>query len=99
MATTPRSATRAATQIRAVGDWLAPMAEQVDAVVASPVRRTRESADILGDLLGVPVAEEPGFAEMEFGHWDGLTFAEVGERHGDELTAWLGSTRRRAPRR
>ncbi len=78
-------------QIRAVGEWLAPMAEQVGAVVASPVRRTRESADILGDLLGVPVSEEPGFAEMEFGHWDGLTFPEVGERHGDELTAWLGS--------
>ena len=28
---------------------------------------------------------------MEFGHWDGLSFAEVAERHGDELTAWLGS--------
>jgi len=78
-------------QIRAAGEWLAPMAERIDAVVASPVRRTRESADILGELLGVAVEEEPGFAEMEFGRWDGLTFAEVGERHGDELSAWLGS--------
>jgi broad specificity phosphatase PhoE/ribonuclease HI len=79
-------------QVRAAGEWLMPMAERVDAVVASPVRRTRESADILGEMLGVAVSEEPGFAEMEFGRWDGLTFAEVSERHGDELTAWLGST-------
>lgn len=78
-------------QIRAVGAWLAPMAARIDAVVASPVRRTRESADLLGELLGVAVAEDHGFAEMEFGHWDGLTFGEVGERHGDELKAWLGS--------
>ncbi|WP_148616020.1 bifunctional RNase H/acid phosphatase [Nocardioides rubriscoriae] len=78
-------------QIRAAGEWLLPMADQVAAVVASPVRRTRESADIIGEMLGVEVTEEPGFAEMEFGHWDGLTFAEVGEQHGDELSAWLGS--------
>jgi broad specificity phosphatase PhoE len=28
---------------------------------------------------------------MEFGSWDGLTFAEVGERHPGDLEAWLGS--------
>ena len=77
-------------QIRATGDWLAPVAERIDAVVASPVRRTRESADILADLLGKPVEEEPGFAEMEFGAWDGLTFAEVAERDQAGLEAWLG---------
>lgn len=78
-------------QIRAVADWLAPIAERVDAVVASPVRRTQESAEILAAALGREIEVEPGFAEMEFGAWDGLTFAEVGERHPDELEAWLGS--------
>ena len=78
-------------QIRAVADWLAPLAERVDAVVASPVRRTLESAEILAEALGHPVEVEPGFAEMEFGVWDGLTFAEVAEKYPDELDAWLGS--------
>ena len=78
-------------QVRATGEWLAPLAERVDALVSSPVRRTRESAEILGDLLGHEVEEEPGFAEMEFGAWDGLTFTEVAEQHADDLTAWLGS--------
>ncbi len=78
-------------QVRATGEWLRPMAEQVSAVIASPVRRTRESADIVATLLERPVVEEPGFAEMEFGAWDGLSFAEVGERHRADLDAWLGS--------
>ena len=79
-------------QIRAAGDWLAPLAERVDAIVSSPVRRTRESGDLLSELLGgVSVSDEPGFAEMEFGHWDGLTFAEVAEQHGDEMKSWLGA--------
>jgi len=78
-------------QIRTTGDWLAPIAEGVDAVVASPVRRTLESAELLAEVLGKQVEVEPGFAEMEFGTWDGLTFAEVAERDQGGLDAWLGS--------
>lgn len=76
-------------QIRATGGWLAPAAPRVDAVIASPVRRTRESADILGDLLGRPVEEEPGFAEMEFGVWEGLTFPGVGKLDQPGLERWM----------
>jgi ribonuclease H / adenosylcobalamin/alpha-ribazole phosphatase len=78
-------------QIRATADWLAPIAEGVDAVVSSPVRRTLESAEILAERLGRTVDVEPGFAEMEFGRWDGLTMAEVAERDKSGLEAWLGS--------
>jgi ribonuclease H / adenosylcobalamin/alpha-ribazole phosphatase len=78
-------------QIRTVAEWLAPLAERVDAVVTSPVRRTRESGEILAERLERPLEEEPGFAEMEFGTWDGLTFEEVAEQHRDDLEAWLGS--------
>jgi broad specificity phosphatase PhoE/ribonuclease HI len=78
-------------QIRAAAAWLSPLAERVDAVIASPVRRTLESAEILAEALGKSVEVEPGFAEMEFGSWDGMTFLEVAERRPDELNAWLGS--------
>jgi probable phosphoglycerate mutase len=78
-------------QVRACAEWLGPLAERIDAVIASPVRRTRESAEIVAEVLGHEVEVEPGFAEMEFGHWDGLTFTEVAERHGAELDAWLGA--------
>jgi broad specificity phosphatase PhoE/ribonuclease HI len=78
-------------QVREVADWLAPLGEAVEAVVASPVRRTRESAEILAERLALDLVEEPGFAEMEFGVWDGLTFAEVRDRYPDEVQGWLGS--------
>jgi probable phosphoglycerate mutase len=77
-------------QARATGEWLAPLAKGFDALVTSPVRRTRETAEILGDLLGLAVVEEAGIAEMEFGSWDGLSFRDVHERWPDELEAWLG---------
>ena len=79
-------------QVRTTADWLSPMASVVDAVVASPVRRTMESAEILAATLGHEIAVEPGFAEMEFGIWDGLTFEEVAERDREGLEAWIGST-------
>jgi probable phosphoglycerate mutase len=78
-------------QVRATADWLSPLAEEIDIVVSSPVRRTRESAEIVGARLGKEIRIEDGLAEMEFGSWDGLTFAELRERHPDELDAWLGS--------
>ncbi len=77
-------------QVREVADWLAPIGEAVDVVVTSPVRRTRESAEIVAERLEAALVEEPGFAEMEFGSWDGMTFAEVRDRRPDEIDAWLG---------
>ena len=83
---------RGRAQVRATAEWLQPLADQVDAIVTSPVRRTRESAEILAEVLGQhEIDVEDGFAEMEFGAWDGLTFLEVSERHQDDLDAWLGS--------
>lgn len=78
-------------QVRATGEWLSPMRDRIDALVASPVRRTHESAEILGEILGHEVEFEEGIAEMEFGTWDGLTFADVQEQFPDELSAWLGN--------
>jgi probable phosphoglycerate mutase len=78
-------------QVRATAEWLSPMRDQIDALVASPVRRTHESAEILGEILGHDVEFEEGIAEMEFGAWDGLTFADVQEQFPDELSAWLGN--------
>lgn len=66
-----------------------------DAVlVTSPVRRTRESAQVLAQALGradEDVAEEHGVAETDFGGWEGLTFGEVRDSRPDELDTWLGS--------
>ncbi|MGN6578038.1 MAG: bifunctional RNase H/acid phosphatase [Nocardioides sp.] len=79
-------------QVRATADWIAALADEIDAVVTSPLRRTRETAEIIADVLGKEVQVEEGLAEAAFGTWDGLTFAEVQDSHPDDLEAWLGST-------
>ncbi|MFD0208805.1 bifunctional RNase H/acid phosphatase [Streptomyces hirsutus] len=63
----------------------------VQAVVASPLARTRETAGIVAARLGLEVSVEEGLRETDFGAWEGLTFAEVRERHPDDLNAWLSS--------
>lgn len=63
-----------------------------DVVLSSPLRRARETADIVADTLDLPVGVEDRFAETAFGAWDGYTFAEIQQHWPDELTAWLGST-------
>lgn len=77
-------------QARRAARWLADRGG-IDAIVASPMLRTRETAAAAAEVLGLPVEIEDGFIETSFGDWDGFTFAEIQERWGDELTAWLGS--------
>jgi probable phosphoglycerate mutase len=78
-------------QVRAVADWLAPLGEEIDVVLSSPLRRTRETAEIIAQRLNHPVEVEEGLAEAAFGTWEGLTFHEVQQAYPDDLDAWLGS--------
>ena len=61
----------------------------IDAIVASPLKRTVQTAEQVAGVTGLPVVTEDGFRETDFGDWEGLTFAEVRERWPSEMTAWL----------
>jgi len=65
----------------------------IQAVVSSPLRRCRETAGAVAERLGLEVRIEEGLRETDFGAWEGLTFAEVRERHPEDLDAWLGSAK------
>jgi broad specificity phosphatase PhoE/ribonuclease HI len=64
-----------------------------DVLVCSPLQRTRQTAAIIAERLGMgePLVVD-GIAEADFGEWDSLNFAEVKERWPDELASWLAST-------
>ena len=62
------------------------------AVVASPLRRAQQTAAAVASVLGVDVRTEPGFAETDFGDWEGYTFGEVRAKWPAEMDAWLAST-------
>ncbi|MGI5468457.1 bifunctional RNase H/acid phosphatase [Streptomyces sp. CA-132043] len=63
----------------------------VQAIVSSPLRRCRETAEAIAARLGLDVRIEDGLRETDFGAWEGLTFSEVRERHPADLNAWLAS--------
>ncbi|MFI7893661.1 bifunctional RNase H/acid phosphatase [Streptomyces sp. CACIS-1.16CA] len=63
----------------------------VQEIVSSPLRRCRETAAAVAARLGLDVRIDEGLRETDFGAWEGLTFGEVRERYGDDLTAWLAS--------
>ncbi|KMO99825.1 bifunctional RNase H/acid phosphatase [Streptomyces roseus] len=65
----------------------------VQTIVSSPLRRCRETAQAVADRLGLGVTVEEGLREVDFGAWEGLTFAEVRERFPQDLQAWLDSPR------
>jgi probable phosphoglycerate mutase len=61
----------------------------VDAVVTSPLRRARQTAQAVADLLGLKAEVSNDFVETDFGEWDGLTYAEVQQRWPGDLARWL----------
>ncbi|MFD5097921.1 bifunctional RNase H/acid phosphatase [Streptomyces albidochromogenes] len=63
----------------------------VQEIVSSPLRRCRETADVVAARLGLDVRLEEGLRETDFGAWEGLTFAEVRERYPADMDAWLAS--------
>jgi len=78
-------------QARRAARWLA-RHDRVDAIVTSPLRCARETADVVAGELKMEVGLVDDLAEAAFGDWDGLTFAEVDERWPEELAAWLEDT-------
>ncbi|MFJ2912858.1 bifunctional RNase H/acid phosphatase [Streptomyces sp. NPDC087228] len=65
----------------------------IEEIVSSPLRRCRETAAAVAARLGLEVRIEDGLRETDFGAWEGLTFAEVRERYGPDLDAWLASAK------
>lgn len=62
----------------------------VAAVVSSPLRRTRQTAEAVAAPLELPVETLDDLVETDFGQWEGATFAEVRDRWPDELATWSG---------
>jgi len=78
-------------QAKAVAERLAGRGG-IDLIVSSPLSRCRETASIVASAVGLPVEYDEDLRELDFGAWEGLTFAAVQERWPRELDMWLGDT-------
>lgn len=58
-----------------LSDW------EFDAVISSSLSRARRTATSFADEVEI----DDGFIELDLGAWEGMSFADVQEKHGEEL--------------
>ena len=66
---------------------------------SSNLLRARKTAEHLG-RAGAEFGEvliDPDLAEQHFGSWQGLTYTEIAEKHGENHLFWLGPPEKRPP--
>jgi broad specificity phosphatase PhoE len=63
----------------------------VAAVLTSPLRRARATAEAVAAATGAPLVVRPGLIETDFGEWEGLGFTEARSRDPELHGRWLGS--------
>jgi phosphoserine phosphatase len=73
-------------QARALADEL--VGQRADAIYSSDLARAQETAEILGERLGLPVTTLRELREIDVGDWQGLTREEIDARFPDAYLAW-----------
>ncbi len=78
-------------QALAVGQALKRQSLIPSRILAAPLKRTREFAELVGDSFGLAsgVVSDTRLTELDYGVWGGLSDAEIVERWGsDSLHRW-----------
>ena len=58
-------------------------------LIASPLRRTQQTAQYLAESLDLPIVTDNRLRECDFGEWEGYTMGEVLERYPTVAAAWM----------
>lgn len=73
-------------QAAALGRALA--GEHLDAVIASDLVRAQQTARPIAAPRGLTVLLDPGLRERCYGGFEGMLYAEIGQRYPDAFAAW-----------
>lgn len=68
------------------GRWLAGVG--IEALFASPLDRTRQTAEIINRHLDLPIVYDDRLKEWDCGDWSGWLYAEIEEKWPEEWQAW-----------
>lgn len=61
-------------------------------LIASPLKRTKQTAEVISQRLGLPIIFDEAWYECGFGLWDGMSIDEVARKYPIEYKAWLASS-------
>jgi probable phosphoglycerate mutase len=68
------------------------IADGVAAVITSPLRRCTRTAELAATALAAPLVVHSGLTEVDFGAWEGRTFAEAAASHPQLHSRWLADS-------
>jgi probable phosphoglycerate mutase len=63
-----------------------------DVLIASPLQRTTQTAEIIAQATGLKPEFDEAWYECSFGDWDGLSIQEVKEKWPNDYTSWISSS-------
>ena len=61
-------------------------------LIASPLKRTTQTAEVISKKLVLPIIFDEAWYECDFGLWDGMSIEEVARIYPIEYKAWLASS-------
>jgi len=61
----------------------------LDLIVTSPLARARQTAGAVAAATGLEPVVQDGWAEVDFGEWEGLSHAEAERDWPEQMAAWL----------
>jgi len=68
-------------QAERVAEFLAKRHPDATVVYSSPLARARDTATLISERLAIPLVTDPGLAEYHLGSWEGVSYAELHQKH------------------
>jgi alpha-ribazole phosphatase len=63
--------------------------EAIDAVYSSDLRRAKRTAQAIAEARKVPLSLRPALREIDFGHWEGLSWEQIEQRDPLYARKWM----------
>jgi len=63
--------------------------EKIDSIISSPLKRAIQTAEAINHFHRLPIELEEGLMELNMGDFEGVTFRELLQDHGDFLQRWI----------
>lgn len=80
---------RGASQARYAGEYL--KGKNIKKIVSSDLTRAKQTAQIIGEVIGLEVSTDSRIREMKFGVWEGMSYEYIHKNHMKDFYNWLSN--------